>query len=97
VIVGIAFGAALAAVVALPLRRRRHERHSGRPERTRRIPLDRPEQRQRAALVAAGFALAATAAQVADAPSLAAALMLPAVFLGVQAATAAVVSRRRGA
>jgi len=95
VIVGIAFGSALAALVALPLRRRRRDRQSARPERTRRIPLDRPEQRQRAALVAAGFALSATVAQAAGWSTISAYLILVAIVLAVQTATSAVVARAR--
>jgi len=81
--------------VALPLRRRRRDRQSARPERTRRIPLDRPEQRQRAALVAAGFALSATVAQAAGWSTISAYLILVAIVLAVQTATSAVVARAR--
>ncbi len=95
VIVGIAFGSAVAAAVALPLRRRRLARQSDRPARTRRIPLDRPEQRLRAAWVAAGFALSATAAQAAGWTTRAAYLMLGAIVLAVQTATSALLVRAR--
>lgn len=95
VIVGIAFGSALAAAVALPLRRRRRNHQSPRPERTRRIPLDRPEQRQRAAWVSAAFALTATAAQIPGWGMLSAYLMLAALFLAAQAATSAALVRAR--
>lgn len=95
VIVGIAFGSALAALVALPLRRRRQARQSNRLERTRRIPFERPEQRQRAAWVAAGFAIGATAMQAAGLTVLSAYLMLGAVFVAVQAGTSALLARSR--
>ncbi len=94
VVVGIAFGSALAAAVAFPLRRRRN-RLEGRPERSRRIPLDRPEQRQRAAVVAAAFAVSATIAQAAGATAAASLFILGAIMLGAQAATAVLVARLR--
>jgi hypothetical protein len=92
VIVGIALGSALAAAVALPLRRRRKQMQD-RPERTRRMPLDRPEQRQRAAVVAAAFAISATVAQAAGWHAAAGIFMLGVVVLVVQAATAVLVQR----
>lgn len=95
VIVGIAFGSALAAAVALPLRRRRLASQSHRPARTRRIPLDRPEQRVRAAWVAAGFALSATIAQAAGWNLVAASFMLGAIALAAQTATSALLTRIR--
>ena len=95
VIVGIVFGSALAAAVALPLRRRRLASQSHRPERTRRVPLARPEQRRRAAWVAAGLAVAATVAQAAGIGLVAGSLMLGAVFLATQAATSALLVRVR--
>ena len=94
VIVGIAFGSALAAAVAIPLRRRRLSQ-ADRPGRNRRIPLERPEQRQRAALVAAGFALMATVAQAAGWNVLSAYLILGAIVLAVQTATSALLVRSR--
>lgn len=97
VIVGIVFGSALAAAVALPLRRRRLASQSHRPEHNRRVPLARPEQRLRAAWVAAGFAVAATVAQAAGIGLVAASLMIGAIFLGTQAAASALLVRvRRG-
>ncbi len=95
VIVGVAFGSAFAAAVAFPLRRRRRNRQSERPERTRRIPLQSAEQRHRAGIVAATLALGATVAQFAGWIVIAAYLMLAAVFLCVQAATSALVERNR--
>ena len=95
VIVGIVFGSALGVLVAIPLRRRRRSRQSARPEHPRRIPLDRPEQRQRAAWFAAGLALSATFAQAAGWGVISAYLMLAAIVLAVQAATSAVVARAR--
>ena len=94
VIVGIAFGSALGAAVAFPLRRRRNGQ-SGRPERTRRIPLQTAAQRQRASVVAAGFALAATVAQLAGATLMAAYFMLGVVYLGLQAGASALATRSR--
>jgi hypothetical protein len=95
VIVGIVFGSALAAAVASPFRRRQRNRQSGRPERTRRFPLQTADQRHRASIVAATFALSATAAQFAGWSLIAGYLMLGAVFLAVQAATSALVARSR--
>ena len=95
VIVGVAFGSALAAVVTSPLRRRRRSRQSERPERTRRIPLQTADQRHRASIVAATLAVGATIAQLAGLPVIAAYFMLGAVFLCVQAATAAIAERTR--
>ena len=95
VIVGVAFGSALAALVALPLRRRRQASQDARPERNRRIPLDRPEQRIRAAWVATGFAFTATALQAAGATLWAAYFMLGALTLGLQAGVSALLVRLR--
>lgn len=95
VIVGIVFGSALAATVALPLRRRRRGSGNPRPERSRRLPFHQPAQRERAAFVAAGFALSATVANAAGWTTGAAILMLGAVMLGVQVATTAIVVRLR--
>lgn len=95
VIVGIAFGSALAVLVALPLRRRRQASQDARPERNRRIPLDRPEQRLRAAWVATGFAFAATVLQAAGRPLWAAYFILGALTLGLQAGVSALLVRLR--
>ncbi len=95
VIVGVAFGSALAAAVASPLRRRRRNRQSERTERTRRIPLHSTEQRHRASIVAAVLAVGATVAQLAGWTVIAAYFMLSVVFLCVQAATSALVERNR--
>lgn len=95
VIVGIVFGSALGALVAIPLRRRRRSNQSARPGRTRRIPLERPEQRQRAAWVAAGFALSATVAQAAGWSTISAYFILVAIVIAAQTATSAVVARAR--
>ncbi len=93
VIVGVAFGSALAASVAFPLRRWRRNRQSERPERTRRIPLQTADQRHRAGIIAATFALAATVAQFAGWSLIAGYMILATVFLCVQAATSALVER----
>ncbi len=95
VIVGIAFGSALAALVAIPLRRRRRGSQTPRAERTRRIPLERPEQRHRAAWIAAGFALSGTISQAAGWNAIAAYFMLGAIVLAAQTATSAVLVRSR--
>ena len=95
VIVGIAFGSALAAVVASPLRRRQRNRQSERTERIRRIPLQTADQRHRAGIVAATFALGATVAQFAGSSLIAGYLMLGAVFLAAQAGTSALAARHR--
>lgn len=95
VIVGIAFGSALAALVAIPLRRRRRAKHAPRAERTRRIPFERPEQRHRAAWIAAGFALSGTVAQAAGWNAIAAYFMLGAIVLAAQTATSAILARSR--
>lgn len=95
VIVGIAFGSALAALVALPLRRRRRSTQPLRAERTRRIPLESAEQRHRAAWIAAGFALSGTITQAAGWTAIAAYLMLGAIVLAAQTATSAVMVRAR--
>jgi hypothetical protein len=95
VIVGIVFGSALAAAVASPFRRRQRNRQSGRPERTRRFPLQTADQRHRAGIVAATFALSATVAQFAGWSLIAGYLMLGAVFLAVQAGTSALAARHR--
>ena len=92
VIVGIAFGSALAVAVALPLRRRR-KLMEDRPERSRRLPFSTPEARQRAGFVAAAFVLSATVAQAAGWRSEAGVFMLGALVLAVQAGTAALVAR----
>ena len=95
VIVGIAFGSALAAAVAFPFRRRQRNRQSERAERTRRIPFETADQRHRASIVAAMFALSATVAQFAGWSLIAGYLMLGAVFLAVQAGTSALAARNR--
>ncbi len=95
VIVGVAFGSALAVAVAFPLRRWRHNRQSERTGRTRRIPLRSAEQRHRASIVAATLAVGATVAQLAGWTVIAAYFMLPVIFLSVQAATSALVQRNR--
>jgi hypothetical protein len=95
VIVGIAFGSALAALVAIPLRRRRRSSQTLRAGRTRRIPFERPEQRHRAAWIAAGFALSGTIAQAAGWSAIAAYLMLGAIVLAAQTAMSAALARSR--
>ncbi len=96
VIVGIAFGSALAAAIALPLRRRRRNVPlSNRPERSRRLPFEQPAHRERAAIVAAGFALSATVANMAGWTGGAAILMMGALVIGVQVATTLIVVRVR--
>jgi cytochrome c biogenesis protein CcdA len=92
VIVGIALGSALAAAVALPLRRRRKQVQD-RPERSRRLPFDTPEARQRAGFVAAAFAVSATVAEAAGWRSAAGLFMLGVLVLAVQAGTAALAAR----
>ena len=92
VIVGIAFGSVLAAAVASPFRRRQRNRQS---ERTRRIPLQTADQRHRAGIVAATFALSATVAQFAGWSLIAGYLMLGAVFLAAQAGASALAARHR--
>jgi heme O synthase-like polyprenyltransferase len=95
VIVGLAFGSALAAAAAFPLRRRLRKGQSGRIERTRRIPLESGDARHRASIVAAGFAMIATVAQLAGWTIIAAYFMLGVVFLAVQVATSALAVRNR--
>ena len=81
--------------MAFPLRRLRNRSQSERPERTRRVPLQSADQRQRAGFVAASFAAAATIAQLAGWAVAATAFMLGAVFITVQAITALIVERTR--
>lgn len=95
VIVGLAFGSAVAAAIAFPLRRWQRNRQSERTERTRRVPLQSAHQRHRASIVAAAFALCATVAQHAGWTVIAAYFMLGVVFLAVQVATSVLAERTR--
>ena len=87
VIVGLAGGTLLAALVALPLRRKRR-RETGVPTipQARRMPLATADQRQRAAKVAAGLAGASTFCMVAGAVPSAFMFMFGVALIGIQSA-----------
>jgi hypothetical protein len=87
VIVGLAGGTLLAALVALPLRRKRR-REMGVPTipQARRMPLATAVQRQRAAKVAAGLAGASTFCMVAGAVPSAFMFMFGVALIGIQSA-----------
>lgn len=94
VIVGLVVGTALAVMVALPLRRRRARNAEAQPlTQARRILLATPQQRHRAAWVAAAFASVSTLCMLAGAVPSAALFMFGTLLLGVQSMAGMAVER----
>ena len=94
VIVGLVVGTGLAMMVAFPLRRRRQRNLVDQPTpQARRILLSTPQQRLRAAWVAAGFAILSTVSMAAGAVPTGAIFMLGTMLLGVQSVTGAAFER----
>lgn len=93
VIVGLLVGTGLALLVALPLRRRRRGRGDDAVPAARRILLASPQQRHRAAWVAAGLSVLSTMSMLAGAVPTAAMFMFGVLLLGGQSLAGMVAER----